>query len=199
MASFPDTRASLILRIADARNARAWDEFAHLYQPVVYRLARQRGFQHADAEELVQEAMLSVARAVERFRRSPLRAASGSHCPPRSHAPKAKAVGRRLVEKVMRYCQSAVTIGGCTHLLFRDDLEVVTTSSRFHFRRAGENSFRDSPLTMCNDAHAVACHARDQLYYATDTGNHRLFSFHDSANGDRLLRHGKNDEGILRE
>jgi RNA polymerase sigma-70 factor (ECF subfamily) len=65
MASFPDTRASLILRIADARNARAWDEFARLYQPVVYRLARRRGFQHADAEELVQEAMLAVARAVE--------------------------------------------------------------------------------------------------------------------------------------
>lgn len=68
MASFPDTRASLILRIADAQNAqnaRAWDEFARLYQPVVYRIARHRGFQHADAEELVQEAMLAVARAVE--------------------------------------------------------------------------------------------------------------------------------------
>ena len=65
MASFPDTRASLILRIADARDARAWDEFTRLYQPVLYRLARRRGFQHADAEELVQEAMLAVARAVE--------------------------------------------------------------------------------------------------------------------------------------
>ena len=65
MVSFPDTRASLILKIADARNARAWDEFARLYQPVVYRLARRRGFQDADAEELVQEVMLAVARAVE--------------------------------------------------------------------------------------------------------------------------------------
>lgn len=65
MASFPDTRASLILKIADVRNARAWDEFARVYQPVVYRLARRKGFQHADAEELVQEAMLAVARAVE--------------------------------------------------------------------------------------------------------------------------------------
>lgn len=65
MVSFPDTRASLILKIADARNARAWDEFARLYQPVVYRLARRRGFQDADAEELVQEVMLAVSRAVE--------------------------------------------------------------------------------------------------------------------------------------
>ena len=65
MSSFPDTRASLIVRLADAQNAQAWDEFARLYQPVVYRLALRRGFQHADAEELVQEVMLAVARAVD--------------------------------------------------------------------------------------------------------------------------------------
>jgi len=63
--SFPDTRASLIVRLADAQNVQAWDEFARLYQPVVYRLALRRGFQHADAEELVQEVMLAVARAVD--------------------------------------------------------------------------------------------------------------------------------------
>jgi len=67
LSSFPDTRASLILQIADVHNAQAWGEFAQLYQPVLYRLARRRGFQHADAEELVQEVMLAVARAVERF------------------------------------------------------------------------------------------------------------------------------------
>jgi RNA polymerase sigma-70 factor (ECF subfamily) len=67
LSSFPDTRASLIVRLADAQNAQAWEEFARLYQPVVYRLARRRGFQHADAEELVQEVMLAVARAVERW------------------------------------------------------------------------------------------------------------------------------------
>ena len=67
MSSFPDTRASLIVRLANAQNVQAWDEFARLYQPVVYRLARRRGFQHADAEELVQEVMLAVARAVEGF------------------------------------------------------------------------------------------------------------------------------------
>jgi RNA polymerase sigma-70 factor (ECF subfamily) len=65
LTSFPDTRPSLIVRLADAQNAQAWDEFARLYQPVVYRLAMRRGFQHADAEELVQEVMFAVARAVE--------------------------------------------------------------------------------------------------------------------------------------
>jgi RNA polymerase sigma factor (sigma-70 family) len=65
LASFPDTRASLIVRLSDARNEEAWHEFVRLYEPVVYRLARRRGFQHADAEELVQEVMLAVARAAE--------------------------------------------------------------------------------------------------------------------------------------
>jgi RNA polymerase sigma factor (sigma-70 family) len=73
LSSFPDTRASLIVRLADAQNAQAWEEFARLYQPVVYRLARRRGFQHADAEELVQEVMLAVARAVERWVPDPVR------------------------------------------------------------------------------------------------------------------------------
>lgn len=73
MVSFPDTRDSLILKIADAGNARAWEEFSRLYQPVVYRLARRRGFQDADAEELVQEVMLAVARAVEGWVPDPTR------------------------------------------------------------------------------------------------------------------------------
>jgi RNA polymerase sigma-70 factor (ECF subfamily) len=67
MARFPDTRASLILKLASTQDTLAWNEFARLYQPVVYRLARRRGFQHADAEELVQEVMVSVARAVDRW------------------------------------------------------------------------------------------------------------------------------------
>ena len=73
MVSFLDTRASLILRIADAGDAAAWEEFTRVYQPVVYRLARRRGFQHADAEELVQEAMMAVARAVDRWVPDPAR------------------------------------------------------------------------------------------------------------------------------
>ncbi len=73
MLDVPDTRASLILRLADAQDVAAWDEFTRIYQPVVYRLARRRGLQHADAEELVQEAMLAVARAVHAWVPDPRR------------------------------------------------------------------------------------------------------------------------------
>lgn len=88
----------------------------------------------------------------------------------------------RSAVAVTEYAPKDGAFSGSTHLLFRDNLEIVTTGKRFHFRRVGETAFRESPLTMFDDAHAVVFNARDQLYYATDTGNHRLFSFRDPAN-----------------
>jgi RNA polymerase sigma factor (sigma-70 family) len=73
MTNFPETRASLILRIADRGDAQAWDEFVRVYRPAIYHLACRQGLQHADAEELAQEAMLAVARAVERWAPDPQR------------------------------------------------------------------------------------------------------------------------------
>lgn len=61
----PDTRHSLLLRLVDASDITAWEEFVALYEPLVYRLARRKGLQHADAQEVVQEVLLSVSRAVE--------------------------------------------------------------------------------------------------------------------------------------
>ncbi len=69
----PNTRMSLIARLSDHDDAAAWEEFVGIYLPVVYRLARQRGLQHADAEELAQEVLFSVARAVERWQPDPER------------------------------------------------------------------------------------------------------------------------------
>lgn len=66
-ASPPETRASLILRLQNAGDVAAWDEFAELYEPVVFRAARARGFQIADADNLVQEVSLAVAQSVSRW------------------------------------------------------------------------------------------------------------------------------------
>lgn len=63
----PDTRASLILRLPNARDAAAWDEFETLYRPVIYRAARRSGLQPADAEDCVQEVLCAVASAVSRW------------------------------------------------------------------------------------------------------------------------------------
>ena len=63
----PDTRASLILRLQNADDVAAWDEFAELYGPIVFRVAQRRGMQAADAENLVQEVLLAVAQSVAKW------------------------------------------------------------------------------------------------------------------------------------
>ncbi len=68
MPHVPETRASLILRLPSADDASAWEEFVAIYEPFVYRFARRGGLQDADARELVQNVMLSVARAVGRWK-----------------------------------------------------------------------------------------------------------------------------------
>jgi len=65
MPSLPETRASLILRLPDAADARAWDDFIGVYAPLVYRLARRHGLQPADADDVVQDVLAAVARSVE--------------------------------------------------------------------------------------------------------------------------------------
>jgi RNA polymerase sigma-70 factor (ECF subfamily) len=63
----PETRRSLLLRIRDRDDARAWEEFVEIYEPLLYRLIRAKGIQHADAQELTQDALLAVVSAIERW------------------------------------------------------------------------------------------------------------------------------------
>src|SRR5437763_17113332 len=71
MEPFPDTRLSLIVRLQGEPDAAAWAEFVGLYRPVVVRLARRRGLQDADADDLAQQVLLAVARAVRRWEPDP--------------------------------------------------------------------------------------------------------------------------------
>jgi RNA polymerase sigma factor (sigma-70 family) len=73
MAEIPNTRASLLVRIRDPHDQRAWAEFVEIYEPVLYRLARQRGFQDADARELTQEVFVAVASSIDRWTVDPAR------------------------------------------------------------------------------------------------------------------------------
>jgi RNA polymerase sigma-70 factor (ECF subfamily) len=63
----PTTRASLLLRLADAENQQAWMEFVALYEPLVHRLLRKAGLQDADVREVAQEVFLAVSLNVARF------------------------------------------------------------------------------------------------------------------------------------
>ncbi len=63
----PETRPSLILRVRDPQHHEAWEEFVAIYQPLIYRLAVKKGFQHADANDLCQEVLAAVGKSIDRF------------------------------------------------------------------------------------------------------------------------------------
>ena len=67
MQETPETRASLLVRIRDPSDGRAWTEFVQIYEPLVYRIARKQGFQDADARDLTQQVLLAVAERVEQW------------------------------------------------------------------------------------------------------------------------------------
>jgi RNA polymerase sigma factor (sigma-70 family) len=63
------TRESLLVRLGDGQDKQAWSDFVDLYSPVVYGFARRRGLQDADAADLVQEVLRSVARSLPNYDR----------------------------------------------------------------------------------------------------------------------------------
>lgn len=72
------TRASLLLRIRDFQDQKSWDEFVDLYGPMIYRcLRRFSRISHAEAVELVQDALLIVVRKIGEFQYDPNRSFRG--------------------------------------------------------------------------------------------------------------------------
>ena len=71
MNDFPDTRASLLVNIRDPADERAWSVFSALYRPVIYRMARRRGMQDADAQDLAQEVLVSVSKSIGKLATGP--------------------------------------------------------------------------------------------------------------------------------
>jgi RNA polymerase sigma factor (sigma-70 family) len=69
----PSTQTSLLIRLRDHGDERAWTEFTEVYGPAVLQLARRRGLQDADAEDLVQDVFRAVAGAIHRYDPDPNR------------------------------------------------------------------------------------------------------------------------------
>ena len=69
MTVLPETRDSLLVRLRDASDAAAWDEFAEIYRPMVVRIGLRSGLQPTDAEDLAQRVLVSVSRAIGDWRR----------------------------------------------------------------------------------------------------------------------------------
>ena len=71
MQEFPETVESLILKVRNPADRAAWNQFEQLYRPVIFRIARAKGMQHADALDLVQQVLMSVACAIESYEQRP--------------------------------------------------------------------------------------------------------------------------------
>lgn len=70
----PETRPSLLLRIRDPDDREAWREFDRMYRPVIVRLAKIKGMQTADAEDLAQRVLMSVSGSIARWQPDSTRA-----------------------------------------------------------------------------------------------------------------------------
>ena len=81
MTTPPPTRPSLLVRIRDNGDREAWRQFVDLYAPLVYKFARRRGLQDADAADLTQEVLQAVAGASIRNNAAPteINRASNEH------------------------------------------------------------------------------------------------------------------------
>ena len=59
------------MRVRDPRDTLAWQEFHDIYAPIVRSYCRQRRIQSADVEDIVQDVMTSVAKAIQGFEYQP--------------------------------------------------------------------------------------------------------------------------------
>ena len=73
MNGIPDTQASLLIRVKDPLDRDAWLNFSDIYRPIIYRMARRRGLQDADAQDLTQKVLTSVAARMTDWQHDPER------------------------------------------------------------------------------------------------------------------------------
>jgi len=108
---FPETRESLLVQVRSPENREAWEEFALIYRPVIYRLARHRGLQDADAQDLAQQVLFAVASAIGgwqkshpevRFRHWLRRVARNAIVNALSRRPHDRAVGGSSAQELLR-------------------------------------------------------------------------------------------------
>jgi RNA polymerase sigma-70 factor (ECF subfamily) len=69
------TRASLLARLKDSDDPASWQEFYDRYRGLIFRFALKAGCTETEADEVVQETVIGVARKLPEFRYQPERCA----------------------------------------------------------------------------------------------------------------------------
>ena len=70
-ASLLATRRSLIDRLADWGDQLRWQEFFDTYSKLIYSAAHKSGLTDAEAQEVVQETVITVAKSIDKLKYDP--------------------------------------------------------------------------------------------------------------------------------
>lgn len=70
-ASLLATRRSLVERLADWGDQLRWQQFFDTYSKLIYSAARQSGLTDAEAQEVVQETVITVAKNIDKLKYDP--------------------------------------------------------------------------------------------------------------------------------
>lgn len=69
------TRKSLLGRLTNWQDNESWSDFFNTYWKLIYNFAVQRGLSHEEAEEVVQDTVVAVAKSIPRFEYDPAKCA----------------------------------------------------------------------------------------------------------------------------
>lgn len=61
------TRPSLLLRVRDAEDVEAWQQFIDVYGPLIFRFGIRNSLQEADAADLTQDVLVAVSNTIRSF------------------------------------------------------------------------------------------------------------------------------------
>jgi len=70
-AEFLATRRSLVERLADWNDRKRWQQFFDSYWKVIHRAAREAGLTESEAQEVVQETLITVAKKIDQLKYDP--------------------------------------------------------------------------------------------------------------------------------
>ena len=62
------TRSSLLSRLKDEEDQSSWLEFFNSYWKMIYNVSRKSGLSHEDAQDVVQDSILTVVRRIKKFK-----------------------------------------------------------------------------------------------------------------------------------
>jgi RNA polymerase sigma-70 factor (ECF subfamily) len=71
--AFLRTRRSLLSRLRDLDDDASWRDFFNTYWKLIYRAATRAGLSNAEAQDVVQDTVITVARRIQEFRYDPAR------------------------------------------------------------------------------------------------------------------------------